>query len=62
MNSALECNQRAAECERLAASTNSEPARYVMKAAAEQWRKLAEEAEKRERLAASMSRPLEGAN
>jgi hypothetical protein len=55
MESALECNQRAAECERLAGTTISEPARHVMKAAAEQWRKLAEEAVKRERLAALAS-------
>lgn len=52
MKSADECNQRAAECERLAETTKSDQARYVMKAAAEQWRKLAEEAVKRERAAA----------
>jgi hypothetical protein len=47
MKSAFECNQRADECERLAATTSSEPAREAMKAAVRQWHKLAADAEKR---------------
>jgi hypothetical protein len=55
MKSAFECNQRAAECERLAENTTSDSARQVMKAAVGQWHKLADEAEKRERLAEAAS-------
>jgi hypothetical protein len=54
MKSAVECHARAVECERLAktAISISDGARHAMMALAEQWRKLAEEAEKRRALSA----------
>jgi hypothetical protein len=49
-------NQRAAECDRLAATTDSEQAREAMKAAVRQWHKLAADAEKRrDRMSESIS-------
>jgi hypothetical protein len=58
MKSARECNQHAAECDRLAATTDSEQAREAMKAAVRQWHKLAADAEKR---GDRMSEPISGA-
>jgi hypothetical protein len=52
---ASECLQRAAECDGLAATTDSDTARYVMKAAAAQWRKIAETITTREHLALPVS-------
>jgi hypothetical protein len=46
---ASECLQRAAECDRLARATDSETAHYVMRAAAAQWRRMAEANMARER-------------
>ena len=44
-----ECLERAAECDRLAEITDSKTAHHVMRAAAAQWRRMAEATMARER-------------